>query len=148
MDLVAHAGVGPDGDKRAGRPIMNEDGRDRFEIPKDMRSMTEAGFEQARKAFEKFIGSAQAAADSLSARSATVGSGAKDINAIAFSYAEKNVQAALDYAQSLLHAKDFSDVMRLQREYMQTQVRALAEQASEMGQIMSRTAMGATKPKM
>ena len=87
--------------------------RDRFEIPKDMRSMAEASFDQARKGFEKFIAGAQAAADSLSARTATVGAGAKDVSAMAFSYAEKNVQASLDYAQALVHAKDMSDVIRL-----------------------------------
>ena len=38
---------------------MSEEGRDRFEIPKDMRSMAEAGFEQARKAFESFLSGAQ-----------------------------------------------------------------------------------------
>jgi phasin len=121
--------------------------RDRFEIPKNMRSMAEAGFEQARNAFERFISGAQAAADSLSARAATMGSGARDINALAFSYAQKNVQASLDHAEALLHAKDLSEVMRLQREYAQAQMRALAEQASEMGQIMGRAAMDATKPK-
>ena len=121
--------------------------RDRFEIPKDMRSMAEASFDQARKSFEKFIAGAQAAADSLSARTATVGAGAKDVSAMAFSYAEKNVQASLDYAQALVHAKDLSEVMRLHREYVQAQMRSVAEQASEMGQIMSRTAMDAAKPK-
>ena len=121
--------------------------RDRFEIPKDMRSMAEASFDQARKGFEKFIAGAQAAADSLSARTATVGAGAKDASAMAFSYAEKNVQASLDYAQALVHAKDLSEVMRLHREYVQAQMRSVAEQASEMGQIMSRAAMDAAKPK-
>jgi phasin len=121
--------------------------RDRFEIPKDMRSMAEASFEQARKGFEKFIAGAQAAADSLSARTATVGAGAKDVSAMAFSYAEKNVQASLDYAQALVHAKDLTEVMRLHREYVQSQMRSVAEQASEMGQIMSRAAMDAAKPK-
>src|SRR3984957_3348500 len=121
--------------------------RDHFEIPKDMRSMAEASFEQARKSFEKFIIGAQAAADSLSARTATVGAGAKDASAMAFSYAEKNVQASLDYAQSLVHAKDLSEVMRLHREYVQAQMRSLAEQASDLGQIVSRTAMDAAKPK-
>ena len=121
--------------------------RDHFEIPKDMRSMAEASFEQARKGFEKFIAGAQAAADSLSARTATVGAGAKDASAMAFSYAEKNVQASLDYAQALVHAKDLSEVMRLHREYVQAQMRSVAEQASEMGQIMSRAAMDAAKPK-
>ena len=121
--------------------------RDRFEIPKDMRSMAEASFDQARKSFEKFIAGAQAAADSLSARTATVGAGAKDASAMAFSYAEKNVQASLDYAQALVHAKDLSEVIRLHREYVQAQMRSVAEQASEMGQIMSRAAMDAAKPK-
>jgi phasin len=121
--------------------------RDRFEIPKDMRSMAEASFDQARKSFEKFIAGAQAAADSLSARTATVGAGAKDVSAMAFSYAEKNVQASLDYAQALVHAKDLSEVMRLHREYVQAQMRSVAEQASEMGQVMSRAAMDAAKPK-
>ena len=121
--------------------------RDRFEIPKDMRSMAEANFEQARKTFEKFISSAQATADSLSARTEAVGAGAKDVSALAFSYAEKNVQASFDYAQALLHAKNLSEVMRLHREYIQAQMRSVAEQANEMGQIMSRTAMDAAKPK-
>ena len=121
--------------------------RDRFEIPKDMRSMADASFEQARKGFEKFIAGAQAAADSLSARTATVGAGAKDVSAMAFSYAEKNVQASLDYAQALVHGKDLTEVMRLHREYVQAQMRSVAEQASEMGQIMSRAAMDAAKPK-
>ncbi len=109
--------------------------------------MAEASFEQARKAFEKFIAGAQATADSLSARTATVGAGAKDVNAMAFSYAEKNVQASLDYAQALVHAKDLSEVMRLHREYAQAQMRALTEQAREMSQIVGRTAMEAARPK-
>jgi|SRR5271154_2634319 len=64
-----------------------------------------------------------------------------------FSYAEKNVQASLDYARALVHAKDLSEVMRLHRAYIQAQMRSIAEQASEMGQMMSRTAMGAANQK-
>jgi phasin len=126
---------------------MSEEGRDRFEIPKEMRSVAEASFEQARKAFEKFVASAQATAGTLEERGATVRAGAKDIGAKAISYAEKNVQASLDYAQSLLHAKDLTEVMRLHSEYVQAQMRSLAEQASEMGQIVSRAALDAAKPK-
>ena len=124
---------------------MSEEGR--FEIPKEMRSMAEASFEQARKAFEKFLASAQVTAGSLEERGATVRAGAKDIGAKAVSYAEKNVQASLDYAQSLLQAKDLTEIMKLHSEYVQAQMRSLAEQASEMGQIVSRAAMDAAKPK-
>jgi phasin len=126
---------------------MNEEAARRFEIPKEMRAMAEASVEQARKTFEKFVESAQATAGSLEERGATVRAGAKDVGAKAIAYAEKNVQGSLDYAQSLLHAKDLADVMRLNSEYVQSQMRALAEQASEMGQIVSRAAMDATRPK-
>jgi phasin len=124
---------------------MNEDGH--FEIPKEMRSMAEASVDQARKAFEKFVATAHETAGSIEQRGASARAGAKDIGAKAMSYAEKNVQASLDYAQSLLHAKDLSDVMRLHGDYVQAQMRALAEQASEFGQIVSRAAMEAAKPK-
>jgi hypothetical protein len=37
--------------------------------------------------------------------------------------------------------------MKLHSEYVQAQMRSLAEQASEMGQIVSRAAIDAAKPK-
>ncbi len=83
---------------------MSDDGRDRFEIPKEMRQMAEASVEQARQAFEKFMATAQATAGTIEERRATVRAGAKEVGAKAISYAEKNVQASLDYAQALLQA--------------------------------------------
>ena len=120
---------------------------DRFEIPKELRSMAEASFDQARKAFESFIGSAQQTAASLSGKGEMARESAKDISAKAISYAEKNVQASLAYAQSLVHAKDLTEVMRLHTEYVQAQMKALAEQASEMGQTVTKAAMDVAKPK-
>ena len=117
---------------------MSDDGRDPFAIPKDMRTMAEASFEQARKAFDKFMESAKTTAGSMEERRESVRSGAKEIGSKAVAYAEKNVQASLDYAQSLLKAKDLPEVMKLHSEYVQSQMRSLAEQASEMGQIVSR----------
>ena len=126
---------------------MGDDARDRFEIPKEMRSMAEAGFEQARKTFEKFVTSAQAAAGTIEERNATVAAGARDVSGKAMAYAEQNVQASLDHAQSLLKAKDLPDVVRMHSEYVQAQMRALAEQVSEMGQLVGKAAMDAAKPK-
>ena len=126
---------------------MSEEGRARFEIPKDMQSMAEASFAQARKAFENFLSSAQQAATSIEDRNAAVRAGAKDVSTKALAFAEKNVSASLDYAESLLKAKDLTEVMRLHSEYVQAQMRALTEQASEMGQALSRAAMDAARPK-
>lgn len=125
---------------------MSENGRG-FEIPKDVRSMAETSFEQARLTFEKFLASAQETAGSLQERGATVRAGAKDVGSKVMGYAEKNVQASLDYAQSLVHAKDLSEVMRLHSEFVQSQMRTLAEQASEMGQAVSKAAIDAAKLK-
>jgi phasin len=126
---------------------MGEQAHERFEIPKEMQSMAEANFDQARKAFEKFLSGARATAGSLEERGATMRSGAREIGAKAVSNAEKNVQASLDYAQSLLKAKDLNEVMRLHGEYVTGQMRSLTEQASEMGQIVGRAAMDAARPK-
>jgi phasin len=126
---------------------MSDEERDRFEIPKDMRAMAEASLNQARQTFEKFLAGAQATAGTIEDRGATVRAGAKDISSKAIAYAEKNVQASLNYAESLLKAKDLTEVMRLHAEYVQAQMRALAEQATEMGQAVGRAAMDAVKPK-
>lgn len=126
---------------------MRDDVRERFEIPKEMRSMAEASVEQARKGFEKFIATAEAAAGSIEERNATVRAGTRDVSSKAIAYAEKNVQASLDHAQSLLKAKDLPEVMRLHGEYVHEQMRELAVQASEMGQIVGKAAMDVAKPK-
>jgi len=124
---------------------MSEEAR--FEMPKEMRNMAEASVQQARKTFEKLLTGAEVAADTMEQRGATVRAGAKDIGAKAIAFAETNVQSSLDYAQSLLHAKDLTEAMRLHGEFVQAQMRALAEQATEMGQVVSRAAMDAARPK-
>ena len=126
---------------------MSDEVRDRFEMPKDMRSMAEASVEQARRTFDKLLATAQATAGSMEERGESVRAGAKDIGSKAFTFAEKNVQASLDFAESLLHAKDVPEVMRLHGEYVKSQIRILTEQASEMGQAMGRAAMEAAKPR-
>lgn len=126
---------------------MDQDGRDRFEIPKEVRSIAEASFDQARKAFEHMLASAQQTATTIEDRGAVVRSNAKDITTKAVGFAERNVTAALDYAQQLVHAKDLGDVLRLHSEYVQAQMKALAEQASELGQAVSKAAQDAAKPK-
>jgi phasin len=125
---------------------MSEDTQKRFEIPKEMRAMAEASFEQARKTLEKLLSGAHQTAGTIEERGANVRAGARDIRVKAISYAENNAQASLDYAQKLLRAKDLAEVMRLHSEYVQAQMRVLAEQASEMGQMVSRAAMDAASP--
>jgi phasin len=115
-----------------------------FEIPKELRSMAEVSFDQARKAFEAFLGSAQQAASSFEGQGEMVRAGAKELSVKAITFAEKNVAASLDYAERLLQAKDLTEVMKLHSDYVQHQMRVFAEQASEIGQVVTRATMDAT----
>jgi phasin len=126
---------------------MSDEGRDHFEIPNDMRAMAEAGFEQARKAFESFLSGAQQTTSSIEERNEAVRGSVRDISSKAISFAQQNVTASLDYAENLVRATDLSEVMRLHTDYVQSQMRALSEQASEIGQSMGRAAMDTGKPK-
>jgi hypothetical protein len=60
---------------------------------------------------------------------------------------KRMLRASLDHAQSLLRAKDLTEIMRLHSDFVQAQMRLLAEQASEMGQIVGQAAMDAAEPK-
>jgi phasin len=123
------------------------DQKDHFEIPQELRAMAEASFDQARKAFETFVGSAQQAAASLEGHGEAARATARDFSVKAIGFAEKNIAASLDYAEQLLRAKDLADVMKLHSGYVQSQMHALAEQASEIGQAVTRAALDLAKPK-
>lgn len=128
-----------------GVTIMDQDGK--FEIPGEVKAMAQANFEQARKAFEGLLSAAQRAASSLEGQSSAARAGAREVASKAIGFAESNVRTSLDYAESLLKAKDVADIMRLHSEYVQAQMRALAEQAGEIGQAITRAAVDAAKPK-
>jgi len=123
------------------------DQKSHFEIPQELRSMAENSFDQARKAFEGFMSSAQQAATSLEGQGEAARAGARDFSIKAITFAEKNIAASLDYAEQLLRAKDLADVMKVHSNYVQNQMHVLAEQASEIGQAVTRAAMDLAKPK-
>ena len=113
-----------------------------------MRSLAEAGFEQARKALESFLDGAQQTANSIEGRNEAVRDSVRDISSKAISFAQQNMTASLDYAENFSAPRDLAEVMRLNTEYVQGQMKALTEQASEIGQSMGRAALGTRKPKV
>jgi hypothetical protein len=48
-------------------------------------------------------------------------------------YLERRVAANHDFMEKLLHAKDFQEAFRIEVEYFQSQLRAIAADASEIG---------------
>jgi len=63
------------------------------------------------------------------------------------SYAEQNVAATFDFAQKLMQAKNASEVMALQSEYLSRQMQALSTQVQDLGQSAAKIVVDAAKPK-
>jgi len=104
-----------------------------FEVPVDLRDFAQKSVEQARKAFEGFLGVAQKTADAMDTATHSVRSGTKSISSQTLSYAEQNVNAAFDHALKLVHAKDPQEAFALQSEYIKSQLANLQTQAKSIG---------------
>jgi phasin len=119
---------------------MEAKGFGNFEIPGELRHFAEQSVEQARKAFDSFMGATQKAANTLEGQAAAAQSGAKDLRQKAMSFAEQNVTSSFDFARRLVQARDLEEVTRLQAEFVQSQLKVLNDQAQALGQSASKTA--------
>jgi len=98
---------------------------DQFQVPDDIRALAERSVEQAREAFDGFIGAAQHAVDMFGE---TAGKGAKDIAEKAVTFAEKDMAISFEFARRLVQARGVQDVLKLQTDYVNAQVQLLSEQ--------------------
>jgi hypothetical protein len=99
---------------------------DDFQVSADMRAMVEKSVEQARQAFDGFIGAAHRAVDMFGE---TAGKGAKDLAEKAMIFAEKDMAISFDFARKLARARGVQDVLKLQTEYVNAQVQLFSEHA-------------------
>ena len=104
-----------------------------YEIPAQIRDMTEKSIEEARKAFESFIEAARKATAQAEDTANALQSSAKDVSTKALSFTEANVKATFDHAQKLINAKDPQEFLAHQSEYVKKQLAAMEEHAKELG---------------
>jgi phasin len=107
-----------------------------FEVPSEMRDLAARSVEQARKAFETFIGAAQKASDAMTGGGNPIQKNMADASKMTVTYAEKNMNAAFDMAERLVQAKTIEEAMKIQTEFMQAQAHALQAQMQEAGTKM------------
>jgi phasin len=119
-----------------------------YEVPGEMRDFAEKSVDQARKAFDSFIGAARRTADTVQGSAEVARTNAQDISSRGFEYAEQNVNAAFDLAQKLVRSRDVQEAMQHQAEFVRTQFAAIQAQAKEFGGL-AQTAIqqGAEKAK-
>jgi phasin len=120
---------------------------ERFEIPSEMRAFAEKSVEQARQAFDGLTTAAQRAVAALGGQAETARKGAQDVTEKAMGFAEQNISTSFDFAQKLVQARDVEEVMKLQAEYVKTQMQALADQAKELGETTGKAAKDAATGK-
>ncbi|CAH1649507.1 MULTISPECIES: phasin family protein [unclassified Chelatococcus] len=131
---------------------MSQSNFPHYEIPAEFRQFAEQGVEQARKAFTGFLDAANKAVDTFAAPN-SFNAGAGDMTRRTLAYAEHNVTAALDLAQKLVKAKDVSEAMKHQADYLQSQVVSLQSQVKDFtaavqkaGEEVTQTATKAAAP--
>ena len=119
---------------------MAKDPMSNFEIPAEMRRIAETSVAQARQAFEGFMTAAQQAVSRMESQTAVAQAGATDANRKAMAFASQNMAASFAFAQKLAQAHDVHEVMRLQSDFLRSQMQAFAEQARELGASFTQTA--------
>ena len=118
-----------------------------FEVPTQMRQFAEQSLEQARKAVDGFMTAAQKTVTTMEAQTTAAQSGAKDVGQKAMGFAEQNIANSFEFAQKLVRAKDLQEVMALQQEFLASQMKAMSEQAKDLG-AAGKSAMDGAKPKI
>jgi phasin len=120
---------------------------DHFEIPHDMRAFAEKSVEQAKQAFDGFISAAHQAVHAFEGQAESARKGARHVTEKAMNFAERNVAVSFEFAQQLVRAKDVQEVLRLQADFIRSQMQVLTEQAKELGESASQAAKEAASPK-
>jgi len=59
--------------------------------------------------------------------------------------AEQNISGTQEFVRELSYAKDIQDMLRIQMEFMRSQMEAFGEQAKDLGEAYIKAASGQTK---
>jgi hypothetical protein len=113
-----------------------------FEIPQQLRELTEKNLEHARTAYGQFLdGMTKAMGMWVSATPPNaMTAGFKAVQERAVKFAKQNGDACFNLATELASAKDLTDVLSIQSRHAQTQLQSYALQAQELSRLMMEAA--------
>jgi phasin family protein len=109
-----------------------------FEIPTDVRKMTDQSMQQVRTAIHGYLQFFQRGVPSNVM-------GSSDLSNKVFGYAERNVASAFEFAQRLVQVRDIQALATLQMEFIQAQMQAMTEQAKDLSETATKPMMGSVK---
>ena len=82
--------------------------------------------------------------DHLKKTVASAPSGGTEFGEKVKSCAERNISATQEFVRELSYTKDIQDMLRIQMEFMRTQLEAFREQAKDLGEAYIKAASGQT----
>jgi phasin len=97
-----------------------------------VRQAAESTLAQAKQAVDQYIQEASRLYGAMESSMEAAQSGTREINRKAIGFAEKNVNAAFDFAQQLVCAKDPKEIVQLQQEFLKRQVEQMSGQMKEL----------------
>lgn len=109
-----------------------------FEIPTDMRKMTEQSMDQVRNAINTYFQFLQRAVPENVL-------GGSELSNKVLGFAERNVANAFDFGQRLMQVRDVQTLMQLQMDFIRAQTQAMTEQAHDLQETTTKTMMEAMK---
>jgi hypothetical protein len=110
-----------------------------FEIPADMRKMTEQSMEQVKTAISAYLDFCKRSVPG------NVLGGSALSNKI-FGYAEGNLAKAFEFVERLAQVRDPQELAKLQIDFVQGQMQSMTEQAKELGEAATKAMLDNVKP--
>jgi phasin len=114
-----------------------------FEIPVAVRELAERNVEQARSAYNQLMEMARQVQETLAKSQGAMASGAMELQARMAKFAEENIQSSFAFAADLSRARDLKEYIEIQQRYTQKQMQTYADQARELGALLSEAAQKA-----
>ncbi len=114
-----------------------------FEIPEAVRELAERNVEQARSAYNQFMDMARRVQDTVAKSQGAMATGAMELQTRVAKFAEENMEASFAFASDLSRARDLKEYLEIQQRFAQKQMQTYAQQAQELGKLLSEAAQKA-----
>lgn len=112
------------------------------------KAMAEQGIETARKAFHSYLDATQKAFNAMGNSTGSAHGNVTELGRTAMGYAQENVSATFAFIDRVMKANEPQEILKLQTDFVQSQMQKLGEQTKAIGEAAAKYAMDAAKPKM
>lgn len=108
------------------------------DMPDSVRNIMKASIDQARKAFDTFIGASQKTMSSFEGSHTAAGDALKQLNDKIAEFTRMNADANFSLAMKLADAKQISDVIEIQNQHARELMETYTKQLEELRDLTTR----------